>query len=148
MSSTIDAFATTETNANVPTPFLPADILPVYSTITAGGPAVPVRSVDDAGATYNKLGNRRFLRFTANASGNVTVTVTTSNATADADPDFIVWRAGAVATIGQDFGPSEQEVCHGRRGPDLHHRRVRLHERLRLRPGHSPGDYTLTVTVN
>jgi hypothetical protein len=148
VSSTIDAFATTETNANVPTPFLPADILPVYSTITAGGPAVPVRSVNDAGATYNKLGNRHFLRFTANASGNVTVTVTTSNATADADPDFIVWRAGSVATIGQDFGPSEQEVFPVVAGQTYIIDAYECTNGCDSDQGTPTGDYTLTVTVN
>ncbi len=148
VSSTIDAFATTETN--VPTPLLSADILPVYTNITVGGPAVQVRSVDDEGGTYNSLGNRHFLRFTPATSGNVRVTVT-SSAGVGGDPDFVVWRAGSPVEIAESFDPANPtEVsdlfpvtagqtyvidayecsngCSGNQG--------------------TSGDYTLTVTIN
>jgi hypothetical protein len=145
VSSTINAFATTETN--VPTPLQSADVLPVYSSISVGGAAVQVRSVNDAGAIYNKLGDRHFLRFTANASGSVTVNVTTSNATADADPDFVVWRAGSVVNIGQDFGPAEAETFQVVAGQTYI---IDAYECANGCDGDqgTPGDYTLTVTVN
>lgn len=106
-SATIDAFATTETHAPLP------DLLPVYATITKGTP-VTVRSVDDFGH-YNKLGNRRFLRFVAPASETITITLTTSNPnTGSADPDFLIWSEGEL--VGAAAGPpngQRNEVASG-----------------------------------
>ena len=91
-SATIDDFATTETHA----PF--ANVLPVYTNIVKGTPAV-VHSIDDGGPNAtdgdsNKLGAHAFLRYVAQTSGNVTITVTTANPNADKDPDFQMYRSG------------------------------------------------------
>jgi len=146
VSSTIAAFATTETN--VPSPLLSADVLPVYTNITVGGPAVQVRSVDDEGGTYNMLGNRHFLRFTPNTSGNVTATVTTSNAAGTADPDFVVYRSGSVVTIAESsvvgIETDSFAVVAGQ---------TYLIDAYECANGCSSaqgttGDYTLTVTIN
>jgi hypothetical protein len=146
VSSTIDAFGTTE--SNVPTPLDAAEILPVYSNLTVGGAAVPVSSdVDPDGDRYNALGNRHFLRFTPSASGNVTVNVTTSNAAADADPDFVVWQAGTFVTIGQDFGPTEAETFAVTAGLTYTIDAYECANGCDTVQG-TTGDYTLTVTVN
>jgi hypothetical protein len=147
VATSINAFATTETN--VPTPLLAADILPVYSTITRGGGAVQVRSIVDAeGDTYNALGNRHFLRFTSNFTGQVTLSVSTSNPNAaEADPDFFVWRAGDLVVAGQDFGPTESQAMNVVSGQTY------VIEAFECANGCSsdqgtPGNYTLTATIN
>ena len=146
VSSTINAFGTTE--VNVPTPLLAVDVLPVYSNISVGGPAVPVRSVNDAGAIYNKLGDRHYLRVTANTTGSVTVNVTTSNLVANADPDFVVWRAGSVVSIGEDFGPAEDESFPVVAGETYIIDAYECANGCDSDQGTPTGDYTLTVTVN
>jgi len=91
-AAAIDPFGTNETWVPPNVPSLAA--IPVFTTITPGVPVV-LRTVDDAGH-YNKLGNRRFLRFTPVSGGSATVTLGTSNANAapSPDPDFHVFRSG------------------------------------------------------
>lgn len=88
VSATIEPFASTETNdaGN-------ADVLPVYTEITVGGPARTVCSIDTFG-DFNKLSNRRFLWFDVAASGRYEVTVTGPNGS---DPDIVLWQRGFVA---------------------------------------------------
>jgi hypothetical protein len=90
VSSTMDVFATTETN-NAQS----QDVLPVYTPIEVGGTALTVRSTDDFG-TDNKLSNSRFLRFVPNSS-SVRITAT---ADAGRDPDVLVLRRGDVIAVG------------------------------------------------
>jgi hypothetical protein len=104
-STTIDAFATGETH--VPATVSAADVLPLYTIITAGGGPKVVRNVNDAG-TYNKLGNHRFLRFTPTTSNPVTITLSSSNPNT-ADPDFWVYQSGVVRLI-EDDGPPQPET--------------------------------------
>ena len=68
--------------------------LPVYKTLTVGGPAVNVCSVNDAGG-YNKLGNRAYLTLTPAVSGNHIITATRTSGTST-DPDFQVYNAGSL----------------------------------------------------
>jgi hypothetical protein len=103
-ATNIDAFATGETH--VPTNISAADVLPLYTTITASGTPVVLRNVNDAGVE-NKLGNHRFLRFTPNISGSVTVTLNSSN-TNNADPDFRMQRAGTFVLIREDPPPQPE----------------------------------------
>ena len=104
-ATSIDAFATGE--SHVPTNLSAADVLPLYTTITASGAPVVVRNVNDAGIE-NKLGNHRFLRFTPNISSSVTVTLSSSN-TNNADPDFRMQRAGTYVLVAED-GPPQPET--------------------------------------
>lgn len=88
-----DAFGTGETNfANKGT------LSPLYSTVTLNGGAVPVCGTVDFG-TYNKLGNRRFLRFDLASSRSVQITAQgPTTGTPAADPDIGLWRRGLIGT--------------------------------------------------
>jgi hypothetical protein len=73
-----------ETNdGNIPT------VLPVYKTLTIGGAAVEVCSLDDAGE-YNKLGNRAFLTMNVPTTRSVTLTVDAVDAAGTSDPDIFI----------------------------------------------------------
>lgn len=102
-ATNIDAFATGETH--VPTNVMAADVLPLYTAISAGGTAV-LRNINDAG-TNNKIGNRRYLRFTPGNSGPITVSVTSSN-TNNADPDFTMQRSGTFVLVERDSPPQPE----------------------------------------
>ena len=54
-----------------------ARVLPVYKSITAGGEPITLCSVDDRG-TYNRLGNRAFVKVTFTENGSHTLTLTGS----------------------------------------------------------------------
>lgn len=72
--------------------------LPVYKTLTIGGAAIEVCSVDDAGE-YNKLGNRAFLTMNVPAASSVTLTANAVDAAGTSDPDiFIYERDSRIAT--------------------------------------------------
>jgi hypothetical protein len=73
--------------------------LPVYKTVTVGGPAVEVCSVDDAG-TFNKLGNRALLSLSIATAGSRTITMTRTSGATARDPDFRIFQAGAVIASG------------------------------------------------
>jgi hypothetical protein len=69
-----------------------ANNIPVHQTITVGGPAVPICFNNFAGDnTSNKLGERRYLRFTTPAGSR---TITASFATGGHDIDFEVFQGG------------------------------------------------------
>lgn len=104
-SQNIDAYATTETHSSVA--LASADlVLPIYSDIALNGPSV--RLCGDAEVTapgggivpgvYNKLGNRRFLRFTVPSARviDIRVTCNVSDATCvglpEPDPDLVLSR--------------------------------------------------------
>jgi hypothetical protein len=95
-----NAFAANETNDAGR-----ADILPLYPTIAAGS-QVTVISTNDFGDDGNKLGARRYLRFTPNSTGTATLNVT--GGTAAHDIDVLVFQNGAV--IGQGVTAEESET--------------------------------------
>jgi hypothetical protein len=146
--SDIDAFATTETFVPVP-PFVQnIDVLPLYTTVTAGGGPVIVRSVDDAGR-QNALGARRFLRFTPAATGTRTLTVTTSNPDPNADPDFFLQRAGSYIMFGQNPPPQPETGT----SPSLTGGTTYVLDVYDCANGcdaeeGTPGNYNVTVTIN
>lgn len=104
VSTTMNAYATTETFSGV------ADsssdlVLPVYAPIALGGSArlctsssVTSTSGTVIAGSYNKLGNRRFLRFNVPSARTVRITVSCPASDADCagtvvpDPDFLVAR--------------------------------------------------------
>lgn len=139
IDAVIDDFATGETHA----PF--AGVLPLFTNIARGAPVV-LRNVDDAGR-YNKLGNRRFLRFAPGSSGPVTVTLATSNPDPAADPDFIVRRNGALAVVAQDPPPgNESAAFNASAGQTYIIDAYDCANGCRDEEG-TPGDYDLTVTI-
>ena len=143
-AATIDAFATGE--SHVPTNVLAADVLPLYTTITASGTPVIVRSVNDAGVE-NKLGNHRFLRFTPNINGSVTVTLSSSN-TNNADPDFVMQRSGTYVLVAEDPPPQPQTGTVSVSAATTYV--LDVHDCANGCPGMQgvAGDYNLTVTIN
>ena len=92
-ASDIDAFGTTETNSGGV-----AEALPLYRDITLNGGGVIVCGSATAG-TYNKIGNRRFLKFSLANAGSITIRVV-SNGTGIPEPDPDFWL----------FGNGEQQV--------------------------------------
>jgi hypothetical protein len=89
-----DEWASTETNdGSVP------QALPIYTQLTLNGGSQPVCGTTAAG-TYNKIGNRQFLRFSVSAARSVTVRATYTPAGSTepfspvADPDIVLYRNG------------------------------------------------------
>jgi hypothetical protein len=105
VSTTMTPYAATETHSGV------ADsssdlVLPVYAPIALGGSARLCTSSSVTSTTgsviegsYNKLGNRRFLRFSVPTARTIRITLNCPSTDADCtgaivpDPDFVVWRA-------------------------------------------------------
>jgi hypothetical protein len=94
-----DAFGVGEANAggdarNLPVfpPMVPGQTRQVCSSLPGGS----------ATARYNKLGNRRFLRFDLPASGNVSIAA--RNGPSGSDPDIVVYA------LGVERGRAEGEV--------------------------------------
>ena len=92
-----DEWASTETNdGSVP------QALPIYTQLTLNGGSQPVCGTTLAG-TYNKIGNRLFLRFSVSVARSVTVraTYTPAGSTAPfspvADPDLVLYKNGFLA---------------------------------------------------
>jgi PKD repeat protein len=89
-----DEWASTETNdGSVP------QALPIYTQLTLNGGSKAVCGTTAAG-TYNKIGNRLFLRFSIGAARSVTVraSYTSTGSTAPfspvADPDIVLYKNG------------------------------------------------------
>jgi hypothetical protein len=87
-------FGTGETNSGGIT-----GALPVVKTVTVGGGALNICSVDDAG-TFNKLGNRQLLRVTIPAPGSYTFTMTRTSGLTGRDPEVRIFNRGAQVAAG------------------------------------------------
>ncbi len=79
-----------------------ATALPLYQTVTVGGPAVTVCSVDDLGI-FNFLGNSAFLRLSISTSQNYTLTMTQSSGLTGRDPDFHISCLGQFEAIAESI---------------------------------------------
>ncbi|MEM1440360.1 MAG: hypothetical protein AAF545_02835 [Pseudomonadota bacterium] len=97
IKSDADAYGTGETddaNGGV-------NVLPIYTEVTVGGPAVNVCSSNryDPDEDGNKLGIRRFVRFNVPAAGSYTVQATTTNppASGQSDPDIVIYQVERIA---------------------------------------------------
>jgi hypothetical protein len=95
IATIVDTYGTNETNAAGS-----ADVLPVYTPVDVNGSAVNVCSTDEftsaATSATNKLGSRRYLRFTAGSSVTYTFSAVATDVPAGevADPDLVLHRAG------------------------------------------------------
>lgn len=110
----MDPYATTETNDGGS-----ADTLPVYADLALNGPAVRVCG-DAAIGTFNRLGNRRFLRFSLSGTRTVTIRVTYVALPGDPvnpvpDPDLVIFRSGFLDS--SNFIAPNEEVYRGSLGP-------------------------------
>jgi len=111
MAAIADDYGTGQTNAS--TASNPAYVLPVYTPVTLNGPVVNLCSINEFGngptGAVNKLGSRRFLRFSSAIPGTVTVTMTATSIPAGefADPDFRLHRG----SLFQDSTGSPSATC-------------------------------------
>jgi hypothetical protein len=144
----MDAFGATETNQ--PASVAANATFPLYTTLNVPGTAT-LRTVNDAGSV-NKLGNRRYVRFTLASAQTVTITLNSSNPSANKDPDFLVWRAGTFIRAGVD-GPTqipETETLSLQAGEYL----IDIFDcangcnPTEPADGTGSGDFDLTVTIN
>ena len=143
-ATSIDIYGTSETHSPTLVPATAA--LPVYKLATVGAPGVVVRTSDDAGR-HNKLGDRRFVRFTLSTTKNLTITASSSNPNTP-DTDFRVYRNGVFVTSATSPpAPTEQAtLSNAQPGEYL----IDLFDCANGcdSPEGTPGDYDLTVTVN
>jgi hypothetical protein len=101
----MDAFGGTETNDGGI-----ADALPVYTDIALNGAPVSLCGTPEAG-TINKLGNRRFLKFSVPSQRAIDIRVAfESGATVNPDPDLVLFRSGFF-DISQCAGVDPQAGC-------------------------------------
>jgi hypothetical protein len=103
VAATMDPFGTTEVSNGGNT-----DALPLYMDATLNGPAV-VTCGNDTNGLYNKIGNRRYVKFTLNAARSVTIKAqfappptsaepSTSAGIPRPDPDLIL-RSGLTGQV-------------------------------------------------
>lgn len=81
------------------------NVVPIYTDVFPNTP-VALCGINAYGE-YNKLSNRRFLRFQSATSRSVSITVTATSGGASADPDIIVWRRGSIVALGEVTGVTE-----------------------------------------
>ena len=80
-----------------------ASVLPVYRTAVLDGAAVEVCSVDDAGS-FNKLGNRAWVRFSVPAEGIYTITMSGPRG----NPAFGIFSAGILIAPANSGMPNSE----------------------------------------
>ena len=128
VSTTMDAYATTETHSGV-APTSADLVLPVYTPITLGGADVRLCASDtlDTGTEveqggYNKLGIRRFLRFNVPSPRTIQVTVTCSASDTFCagdpvpNPDFFLSQASTLYYAGSAASRIEELTVVGASG--------------------------------
>jgi hypothetical protein len=138
-----DAWGAGETH--VPTSVPSNAALPLYTTITRGGGAVTLRTVNDAG-TDNKLGDHRFLRFTPATSVTANISVATTNASND--PDFRMRRSGTLVLLENDPPPGPETGTVAVTANTTYVLDVYDCDNGCSTPQGTSGDFDLTVTIN
>ncbi len=73
--------------------------LPIYRDIAVGDPALNICSVVDAG-TYNRIGNRTYLRFSLASTSALTFRMSRTSGPTGRDPDFYIYRSGELSAQG------------------------------------------------
>ncbi len=136
MNSIVDDYGGTETHFGTPaTPLLAS----IYDSATVNGSPAHVCSLNDfksaASGSIDKLGSRRYVRFSAPATGTYTFLATAVSPPGAADPDLVLQQAGAIAT--SDGPPSSACTQSWQTSPGV------CTESFSTTL--SPGDYTLEV---
>jgi hypothetical protein len=136
LDSVVDDYGSTETHFGTPaTPKLAS----VYDSVTVNGSATNVCSLDDfasaASGAVDKLGSRRYVRFSVATTGTYTFQATAVNPPGAADPDLVLYQAGEIAS--SDGPPSTACTQSWQATPGV------CTESLGV--SLSPGDYTLEV---
>jgi hypothetical protein len=136
MDSIIDDYGSTETHFGMPPT---SRLTSVYDSATVNGAATNVCSLNDFQSTVSgavdKLGSRRYVRFSVPATGNYTFQAVAVSPPAAADPDLVLYQAGEIAS--SDGPPSAACTQSWQTTPGVC--TESLTEPL------SPGDYTLEV---
>jgi hypothetical protein len=99
LDSIVDDYGGTETHFGTPpTP----DFTSVYDSVTVNGGVTNVCSLDHftsvASGSQDKLGSRRYVRFSAATAGTYTFRATAVNPPAAADPDLVLHQVGVIAS--------------------------------------------------
>ncbi|MEO8467153.1 MAG: hypothetical protein ABI640_17610 [Gammaproteobacteria bacterium] len=136
MDSVVDDYGSTETHFGTPaTPKL----VSVYDSVVVNGGATNICSVDDfkssASGSIDKLGSRRYARFSVATAGTYTLRATAVTPPAAADPDLVLHQVGGVGA--STTGPSA--ACTQSWQTTVGVCAETLNSTL------SPGDYTLEV---
>ena len=97
MDSIVDDYGSTETHFGTPaTPKL----VSVYDSVAVNGGAANVCSVDDfkssTSGAIDKLGSRRYVRFSVATAGTYTLRATAVTPPAAADPDLVLYQVGGI----------------------------------------------------
>jgi hypothetical protein len=99
MDSIVDDFGGTETHFGTPPS---PKLTTIYDNVTVNGPATNVCSLNDfrstASGSIDKLGSRRYVRFSAPAAGTYTFLASAVSPPAAADPDLVLFQAGEIAS--------------------------------------------------
>ena len=97
MDSIVDDYGSTETHFGTPPS---PKLTTVYDDVIVNGPATNVCSLNDfrstASGSIDKLGSRRYVRFSAPAAGTYTFLATAVSPPAAADPDLVLFQAGEI----------------------------------------------------
>ena len=138
IDSIVDDYGGNETHFGTPAT---SDLATVYDTVTVNGGPTNVCSLDDFASpstgAVDKLGSRRYLRFTVPTAGTYTLTATAVDPPAAADPDIVLHQAGE---IGRSEGaPSDACKQSWASVPGVCSESVTTPNPL------SPGDYILEV---
>jgi len=108
-----DAFGSTETN-----PAGNTEALPIYTDIALNGAAVHIcGDQGSGGGLFNKLGNRRFLKFSLTSSVSATIHAQYSSvgsdvpgaSTATPDPDLVLFKGGQL-DIAEGDTPNQENL--------------------------------------
>ena len=155
ISAVVDAYGTGE--SHYPTTVFTNNnlaVLPIYTTMTVGGPQAVLRTVNDAGPdsvdnSGNKLGDHRFIRFNTPAFTGRKITANSSNPNTGKDVDFKVFRSTpfGFATSGEDPpDPNGQSATFDTSASDYLIDVYDCANGCDTSEG-TPGDYDLTVAI-
>jgi hypothetical protein len=147
-AATIDAYGSTETHFPSSVPSNAA--LPLYAVANVGGPAVVMRTMvasADPLDRFNKLGNRRFVRFTLATARTITINAMSSNLN-NPDVDFDVFRNGAFVNSATNPPAASEQITLNNAAAGEYLIDVYDCANGCDTPEGTPGDYNLTLTVN
>jgi hypothetical protein len=118
-------------------------VLPLYEELAVDGPAVNVCSVATSTIdVFNRIGNRRFLRFTLGSAGTVEAR---AQGGIGSDPDIVVWNGGEEVTSESRVEGAERLEADLPAGEHV----LEVYDYRNIDPGPTdvPGTYCFDVTV-